>query len=344
MLLPKLIDSTDQLEEVMTIPSSALVEMMSRLKGDIMILGIGGKMGATLGGVARRATVKAGVSKRIYGVSRFSDASVRDPLESLGIETIACDLLDRDAVAHLPQVPNVVFMAGKKFGTAGQEDLTWAMNTVLPTHVGDHFRDSRLVVFSTGNVYPFTPIDAGGASEGTPTGPLGDYAQSCLGRERVFTYYSRIHEAPMLLLRLFYAIDLRYGVLHDIAKKVLAGEPIDLSMGHANIIWQGDANCQALLCLEHCECPPNRMNIAGPETICIETVTKQLSELLGKESKFCGRAKETALLANASKSIKLFGPPRVSVNTLISWTAHWMKTNGESLNKPSHFEVRDGTF
>ncbi len=344
MLLPELIDSTDQLEEVMTLPSPALVEMMGRLEGDIMILGIGGKMGATLGRVARRAIDEAGATKRIYGVSRFSDPSVRASLESLDIETIACDLLDRDAVARLPQVPNIIFMAGKKFGTAGQEDLTWAMNTVLPAHVGDHFRTSRIVVFSTGNVYPFTPVAAGGANEETPTGPLGDYAQSCLGRERVFSYYSRLHQTPMLLFRLSYAIDLRYGVLHDIAKKVLAEQPIDLSMGFANILWQGDANCQALLCLEHCTSPPNRMNITGPETISIETAARQLGNLLGKEPLFRGAAQETALLIDASKATKLFGLPRVSVETLIPWTAHWMKIAGGSLNKPSHFEVRDGTF
>ncbi len=344
MQLPELIDSSEQLEDVMTIPTPALVEMMGRLKGDIIILGIGGKMGATLGRVARRAIDEAGVTKRIYGVSRFSNESVRAPLESLGIETIACDLLDRDAVAQLPQVKNVIFMAGKKFGTAGQEDLTWAMNTVLPAQVGDHFRESRIVVFSTGNVYPFTPIEAGGACEETPPGPLGDYAQSCLGRERVFTYFSRIHQTPMLLFRLAYAIDLRYGVLHDIAKKVFAGETIDLFMGHANIIWQGDANCQALLCLEHCESPPNRMNVTGPEVISVESVAKQFGELLGKKPVFRGSSQETALLLDSTKATTLFGPPRVSIETLIRWTAHWMKIEGGSLNKPSHFEVRDGTF
>ena len=344
MQCPELIESSEQLEDVMTIPTPALVEMISRLKGDIIILGIGGKMGATLGRVARRAIEEAGITKRIYGVSRFSDASVRAPLESLGIETIACDLLDRDAVARLPQVPNVVFMAGKKFGTAGQEDLTWAMNTVLPVHVGEHFCGSRIVVFSTGNVYPFTPIDADGACEETLARPLGDYAQSCLGRERVFTYFSRINQTPMLLYRLAYAIDLRYGVLHDIAKKVLTGEPIDLFMGHANIIWQGDANCQALLCLEHCESPPNRMNVTGPEVISIEAVAKQFGELLGKEPVFRGSSQETALLLDSSKATALFGSPHVSVERLIKWTAHWMKTGGGSLNKPSHFEVRDGTF
>ncbi len=344
MPLPELIESTDQLEELMTVPTPDLVEMMGRLEGDIIILGIGGKMGTTLGRVARRALDEAGVSKRIYGVSRFSDAAVRAPLESLGIETIACDLLDRGGVAKLPQVPNVIYMAGKKFGTAGQEDLTWAMNTVLPAHVSEHFCESRIIVFSTGNIYPFTPIESGGACEETPPGPLGDYAQSCLGRERVFTYYSRIHQTPMLLFRLFYAIDLRYGVLHDIAKKVLAEEPIDLFMGHANIIWQGDANCQALLCLEHCESPPNRMNITGSEVISIKAVAQQFGELLDKEPIFRGKSQKTALLADATKATKLFGPPRVSVETLISWTAHWMKIEGGSLNKPSHFEVRDGTF
>jgi hypothetical protein len=344
MKLPETIDSTRQLEEVMTVPSPALVKMMGRLEGDIMILGIGGKMGSTLGRVALRAIDQAGVSKRIYGVSRFTDASVRDKLESFGIETISCDLLERDAVARLPREANVVFMAGKKFGTAGQEDLTWAMNTLVPAHVGDHYRGSRIVVFSTGNVYPFTPVDSGGASEQTPVNPLGDYAQSCLGRERVFTYFSRIYQTPMVLLRLFYAIDLRYGVLHDIGQKVLRDEPIDLSMGYANVIWQGDANCQALLCLEHCGCPPDLMNVTGPETICVKTVAIQLARMIGKEPKFQGNAAKRALLADTSKATDLFGPPRVPVSTLIAWTAHWLKSGGESLNKPSHFEVRDGNF
>ncbi len=344
MKLPEFFETSHQLEEVMTIPSPALIELMGRLKGDIMILGIGGKMGATLGRVALRAIGEAGVSKRIYGVSRFSDSSVKGQLESLGIETISCDLLDRESVERLPQAPNVIFMAGKKFGTSGQEDMTWAMNTVLPSHVGDHFRKSRIVVFSTGNVYPFTPFDAGGAGEDTPVGPVGDYAQSCLGRERVFAYYSRIHQTPMLLLRLCYAIDLRYGVLHDIARKILEEEPIDLATGYVNILWQGDANCQALLCLEHCESPPNSLNITGPETICIETVARQLGALMDKEPLFRGCAEKTALLANAAKATALFGPPRVPVNTLVAWTAHWMKVKGGSLNKPSHFEVRDGKF
>jgi len=341
---PETIDSAKQLEEVMTVPSAALIDLMKRLDGDIMILGIAGKMGITLGLTALRACRQAGVSKRIIGVSRFSDTSSKMQLEKAGIETIACDLLDRSAVDRLPRTKNILHLAGKKFGTEGAEDMTWAMNTVLPANVGHHFQDSRLVVFSTGNVYPLTPIGSGGATEETPVGPLGDYAQSCLGRERVFTYFSRINKVPMVLYRLCYAIDLRYGVLHDIGQKVMNDQVIDLAMGHVNVIWQGDANCQALLCLDHCACPPNIMNVTGPETLSIRHIAEEISKHLEKTPIFTNTESETALLVDSAKATRLFGGPSVSLPTLLKWVAHWLKIGGESLGKASHFEVRDGKF
>jgi len=342
--LPEIIESVKQLEEVMTVPSAAVIDLMKRLDGDIMILGIAGKMGITLGQTALRACRQAGVSKRILGVSRFSDTSSKEQLEKLGIETIACDLLDRNAVDRLPRIKNILYLAGKKFGTDGAEDKTWAMNTVLPANVGHHFRDSRLVVFSTGNVYPLTPVGSGGATEETPVGPVGDYAQSCLGRERVFTYFSRIGKVPMVLYRLCYAIDLRYGVLHDVGQKIMNDRAIDLAMGHVNVIWQGDANCQSLLCLDHCSCPPNLINVTGPETLSVRRIAEEIGKHLGKTPMFKNTESKTALLVDSAKATRLFGEPSVSLPTLFKWTAHWLKTGGESLGKASHFQVRDGKF
>ena len=253
MSLPQYIEDETALDEIMTLPTEPVVELMRELEGDILILGINGKMGLTLGRLAVRAIEEAGVTKKVIGVSRFSDPAGRQKLEDWGIETIKCDLLNTDAVAGLPQVPNIIFMAGRKFGTQGSPELTWAMNTLVPSRVCDVFSDSSIVAFSTGNVYPFTPVESGGATEIVTPDPVGDYAQSCLGREMMFTYYS--HEIPVLLFRLNYAIDLRYGVLYDLAQKVMSGETIDLAMGHVNIIWQGDANALALRCLPLCASP-----------------------------------------------------------------------------------------
>lgn len=344
MTYPDKISSEEELEDIMTIPSPELIATMKRLDGDIMILGIGGKMGITLGRQAVRACQEAGVKKRIIGVSRFSDADGRQKLEAAGLETIACDLLERDAVAKLPTTPNVIFMAGRKFGTDGQEPLTWAMNTQAPGLVANHFRDSRIVVFSTGNVYPLVPVTSGGCSENDRTGPVGEYAQSCLGRERVFSYYSQKFSTPIVLFRLNYAIDLRYGVLYEVGGQVLNGEPINLATGYANVIWQGDANSQALRSLEHCGTPPNILNITGPETVSIRFVAETIGQLLGKTPTFTGEESPTALLNNSAKACQLFGYPSVSLLKMIEWVAHWLSIGGKTLNKPSHFEVRDGKF
>lgn len=344
MNLPDVISTEEELEDVMSIPSQRLVQFMNGLDGDIMILGIGGKMGTTLGRLAVNACTKAGAKKKIFGVSRFSNPKVQQKLGECGLETIPCDLLERDAVEQLPQVKNIVFMAGKKFGTSGDEEMTWAMNALVPGNVGHHFTDSRIVAFSTGNVYPFAPICSGGCMEDDMTGPIGEYAQSCLARERVFHYYSLRNQSPMAIIRLNYAIDLRYGVLYDIGSRVLNEEAIDLTTGHANVIWQGDANAHTLLALGHCRIPPSIFNVTGPETISVRQVAAQYGQLFETEPIFEGEESESALLSNSSKAVRHFGDPDVSLRQMIEWTACWLKGNGPSLNKPTNFEVRDGKF
>ena len=344
MNLPPVITNEEQLEDVMTEPPEALIQLMKKLDGDIMILGIAGKMGITLGREALRAMQLAGVKRCVLGVSRFSDAAARGKLEKLGIKTIPCDLLDRYAVQKLPQAENIIFMAGKKFGTSDSEAATWAMNTVVPCNVAHHFSKSRIVAFSTGNVYPFTPVHSGGATEALTPAPIGDYAQSCLGRERVFSYYGGTNNIPIAIIRLFYAVDLRYGVLYDIAQKIWQGETIDLTMGNANVIWQGDANTHALLALEYCSIPANIINSTGPEILSIRYAAEVLGGFLKKKPVFHGTEAPTALLANVAKAMRLFGYPRVSLGQMLEWTAHWVQSGGKSLNKATHFEVRDGKF
>jgi nucleoside-diphosphate-sugar epimerase len=342
MSFPEFIEDEATLDEIMTRPTEPVVELMRDLEGDILILGINGKMGLSLGRLAVRAIEEAGVDKKVIGVSRFTDPAGREKLEDWGIETLKCDLLDIDSVAGLPQMPNIIFMAGRKFGTQGSPELTWAMNTLVPARVCDFFKSSRIVAFSTGNVYPFTPVESGGATEDVTPDPVGDYARSCLGREMMFTYYS--HEIPVLLFRLNYAIDLRYGVLYDLAQKVLNGEVIDLAMGHVNILWQGDANAQALRCLPLCASPAKPLNITGPETLSIRSLVTDLGRHLGSEPVFEGEEAKNALLNNSRQATELFGPPSVDVEALVRWTAHWIKIGGAALNKPTHFEVRSGKF
>ena len=344
MSLPDVISTEDELDEVMSQPPDALVQLMKKLDGDIMILGIGGKMGTTLGYEAVLACKQAGVKKKVFGVSRFSEAAAREKLEKLGVQTIPCDLLESDAVAKLPQVANVVFMAGRKFGTSDSEAITWAMNTVVPSNVAQHFAKSRIVAFSSGNVYGDLSVFSGGATEEMPPNPTGEYAQSVLGRERVFAYFCQKNQTPTALIRLNYAIDLRYGVLFEIAKQVFAGAPVDVASGQVNVIWQGDANSQALLALEHCTVPANIINCTGPETVSVRYAAAEFGRLFGKSVEFRGAEKSAVLLNNAAKAARLFGYPRVTLRHMIEWTAHWLKQGGKTLNKPTHFEVRDGKF
>ena len=334
----------EELETYMTKPSTELVRDIKELDGDILLLGIGGKMGPTLGKLAVNAVKEAGVNKRIIGASRFSDSSLRAELDQAGIETITVDLLNDAELQNLPEVRNVLYMAGNKFGTAGNEHFTWAMNAYLPGRVAEKFRQSRMVVFSTGNVYPLTPLIQGGATEEQPTGPIGEYGQSCLGRERVFEHFSRKYEIPIAIYRLNYAIDLRYGVLLEVAKAVREGNPIDVSMGHVNVIWQGDANEIALRALSVCSSPPTVLNVTGPETVSIRWIAEEFGARLGSKPSFIGEESPTALLSNAGKSHQLFGYPSVSLRDMIDWIADWVADEGTTWSKQTHFQERKGNY
>ncbi len=317
---------------------------MKAMDGDLLILGAGGKMGPSLAQRARRAADQAGVSKRIIAVSRFSDRAAEKLLQECGVETISADLLDFDRLATLPDAPNLVFMAGRKFGSAGAPHLTWATNAALPARVAERYRNSKIVAFSSGNVYPFVPVAGGGATEETAPGPIGEYAQSVLARERLFEFFSDRYQTPFCLLRLNYAIDLRYGVLLDIGNNVFAGRPVNVSMGHVNTIWQGDANSVCLRSFSLCQSPPAVLNLTGPEVLSVREIALRFGELLGRPPVFEGQAADTALLNNAGQCHSLFGYPSVTADELIEWTAHWIRTSGPTWNKPTHFEAREGRF
>jgi len=338
--LPRRIDDVVALDELLSRPSRALIDDLAAVEGDVLVLGAGGKMGPGLARLARRAAPK----KRIVAVARFSETGLRAALERDGIETIACDLLDRSAVAKLPQLANVVFMAGRKFGAEGDLPLTWAMNVEVPAIVADHFRRARIVTFSTGCVYPFAAATSGGSSEETPLDPPGEYAISCVGRERMFEYFSQTHGTPGRLFRLNYAIDLRYGVLHDIARKVKDGTPIDLVMGHVNVIWQGDACAQALRCLKHCTTPTRPINVSGPETLAVRDLAQAFADRLGRAPVLRGTEAPTAWLTNTAQAQRLFGAPLVPIATMIEWVADWVALDRPSLGKPTKFEQRDGRY
>jgi len=338
--LPRRFASVDELETFLAVPSPALVAEMKEIEGDLVILGVAGKMGPTLARLAKNATP----SRRVIGVARFSEPEVKERLESWGVETIACDLLDRDAISALPDAPNLIFAAGHKFGASGNTPLTWAMNTWVPSVVAERYRSSRIVAFSTGNVYPLTKVGKPAPTETSPTGPVGDYAQSCLGRERMFEYFSARYRTPGRIFRLNYAIDMRYGVLFDIASKVKKGEPVDVTMGHVNLIWQGDANEQVLRCLARCTTPTTPLNSTGLEALSVRELATGLGERMGVPARIVGGEAETALLSDASEAARLFGPPSVPIATLLDWVADWVAHDGASLGKPTKFEVRDGRF
>jgi hypothetical protein len=338
------IEDVEGLEDLLSLPTTETIEAMAALQGDIVVLGVGGKMGPTLARMARRASDFAGVSRRVIGVSRFSSGQLPERLQSWGIETHSCDLLDRSKYAALPEAPNVVYMAGMKFGSTNQEARTWAMNAFLPGLVSERYSGSRIAAFSTGNVYGLSSINLGGSLETDELSPLGDYAMSCLGRERIFEHFSRTCQIPMSIIRLNYATELRYGVLLDIAERVLAGHPVSLHMGHLNTIWQADATAMSLQSLLQASSPPFIVNIAGPELMSVRRIATDFAKRFNKEVRFEGVESGDAILSNAQKSFELFGYPTVSVNQMIAWIADWAVRGGEKLGKPTHFEVRSGNF
>ena len=334
----------EQLNQRLATPSPALVEMMAGLQGDLMILGAGGKMGPTLCLLAQHAVQLSGVGRKVIAVSRFSEPGTAELLRAAGVEVIAADLMEDAQLDALPDCPNVIYMVGRKFGTTGREGDTWAMNVYLPGRVAQRFCKSRIVVFSSGNIYPYMPGRTGGATPETPLEPVGEYAITCLGRERVFEYFSQKNDTPMAFYRLNYAIDLRYGVLHDICTAVWQGQPVAVGMGSFNCIWQGDANEWALRLLPLCEAPGRAFNITGPERISIRETAHAFGRLLGREVIIEGEEGPVSALNNAADTFARFGYPQVTLGEMMEWTADWVKSGGASLGKPTHFEVTTGKY
>ena len=335
---PSRFDDVSSLEEFMTRPSADLLRDLEGID-EIMVLGVGGKMGPTLARLARRA------GKRVVGVARFSEKGLREKLEAWGVECLACDLLDRESLERLPSMKHVVFMAGHKFGAAGNPSLTWAMNVGVPFMVAEKFRESKIVAFSTACVYPFAAVTSRGADESVATTPPpGDYANSCVGREQAFLHGSHRYGTPGRLMRLEYAIDMRYGVLHDVAEKVFAGKPVDVTMGHVNVLWQGEANEQALRLLAHCTTPTSPINVSGPEVISVRSLAEEFGKRFGRRPVITGKEAATAWLVDTRAAQKLFGPPRVPLGAMLDWQADWIARGMPDLGKPTHFETRDGKY
>ena len=339
------ITTETELEELLSRPDGETVSAMAAMDGDILILGVGGKMGPSLARLAQRAVVLAGTKKKVFAVARFTNDNLRSELAADRIETIACDLLDRSSLDKLPDIPNVIFMAARKFGTSGEEHLTWAMNTYLPGLVAERYRKSRIVAFSTGNVYPLRSLTEGGSLETSPVGPIGEYAQSALGRERMFEYGSMRWGTRVVILRLNYAVELRYGVLVDIGRAVFERRPIGLGMPRVNVIWQRDANSWCLRSFAHCQSPPLILNITGPETLSVRDLALQFGHHFGIEPTFASSTEgSSALLSDVSKARTLFGNPTVHPGEMVEWIANWIRDGGAMLNKPTHFQTRDGKF
>jgi nucleoside-diphosphate-sugar epimerase len=332
------------LEDALSAPTPVVLDALRATPGDIVVLGAAGKMGPTLARMARRALDTLGTGHRVIAVSRFTNSAAARALQNHGIETVRCDLLDRRAVAALPDAPNVIFMAGQKFGTSDAPSATWAMNVLVPAVAAERYASSRIVAFSTGNVYPLTRAGGGGSREDDPPAPVGEYAMSCLGRERIFEDAAARRGTRVAIVRLNYAVELRYGVLVDIAARVMHGEPVSLRMGHVNVIWQGDANAWALASLPRASAPPFVVNVTGAETLAVRALAARFGELLGRAPSFTGTEAPDALLSDASRAHALFGAPSVATSTLVEWVAAWLLAGRPLLGKPTHFEERGGAF
>ncbi len=341
---PAPIRTTEALEASLAAPSDRLVADLRQIDGDLLILGAGGKLGPSLAMLARNALDAAGKRDEVIAVSRFGDGATRRRLDDAGVRTVAADLLDDAALQALPDAANVVYLVTMKFGTSGQEHLTWATNAYLPGRVGERYRDARIASLSSGNVYPLVPLASTGATESQPIEPVGEYGQSVLGRERILTYTSQRYGTPVAILRLNYAIDLRYGVLVDIATAVRDGETIDLRMGHVNVVWQGYANEVTLRSLRHATSPPNAINLTGPETVSVRRVAGWFGERLGREPVLVGEEQPNALLNDAARCHALFGYPQISLLEMVDLVADWLLAGGELYGKPTRFQVRSGRF
>lgn len=342
--LPQRIQTEEQLEEVLTRPRQELVDFITGVKSPLVILGAGGKMGPTLAVLAKRAADAVNYPLKITAVSRFSEPNQRRWFEERGIETVACDLLNRHELEKLPDAENVIYLVGLKFGTAKNPGLTWVMNTVVPANVAERYASSRMVVLSTGNVYPLVRVERGGASESDPLTPLGEYSNAAVARERVFQYYAQKHGTPVVISRLNYAVELRYGVLLDIAERVWCGEPIDLTTGYFNCIWQGDANEWIIRLLAEASVPLTTFNMTGPENLSVRDVSSRFGALMGKDVVFEGAESDTALLSSAARLTALLGQPPTDLDLVMKWIADWVRQGGRTLGKPTQFEIRHGNF
>ncbi len=342
--LPDAIRNVEHLEDLLSEPTDAAARALARSEGDLLVLGAAGKMGPSLARMARRAFDATGRRGRVIAVSRFGDPTAREGFERHGVETLAADLLDARAIDALPDAPDIVYMAGMKFGASGNEPLTWALNSWLPGAVCRRWPAARIVAFSTGNVYPWTSVTRGGSVESDPPAPIGEYAMSCLGRERIFQHFAAENRQPVALLRLNYAVEMRYGVPVDIARRVLAGEPVPLATGMVNLLWQGDANAMALACFDAASDPARIVNLAGPEQISVRRLAEAFGQAFDRPPVFEGSEADTALLSNGQWALGRYGNPRVPVARLVEWVADWVGRGGASLGNPTKFEARDGRF
>lgn len=338
------IETEEQLDDVLTRPSARLIEFITSIRSPLLLLGAGGKMGPTLAVLARRAAKEAGHPLEVVAVSRFSDPQARQWIEQRGVRAVSCDLFNARDIEKLPEAPSLIYLVGLKFGTASNPSATWAANTIIPTRVAERFAKSRIVALSTGNVYPLSDVKRGGSVESDSLTPLGEYANAAVARERIFEFHSRNDAIPIALLRLFYAVELRYGVLVDIARKVWANQPMDLTNGYFNCIWQGDASEMALRALSLCTTPPSAWNLCRAEVLSARDIATRLGRLLDRVPRFTGSESSTALLGNSSALCAQLGQPAVSVDEMLAWIAGWVKRGGRNLNRPTHFEVRDGKY